>query len=334
MASLFKRGKYWWICYYKDGKRYQESLKTVEERVAKYRANEIENQVSRGESPIFDKRINPLVLLEKYYQHNQGLKSKDTCDNEYGGIRLFLDATKPLTIKQITRDLVKDYLDRRLANKEITNITANNIIKYIKTFLAFAKENRYIAEVPKMVSYRVDTKPPRYLTKNETERLIRAAQGESLYPAIMAAIFTGMRFGEIRRLMWEDVDLVNKTIIVRVSKSGKYRTIPLHQSLESVLTRETVPFNFQNHYRVFKRIRKRAGVENVGWHTFRHTFITHLVRNSKDLVAAKNIAGHAKIETTMIYTHVSPDQAREAISHIGFNVDSVDRNVDCETATK
>jgi len=49
MASIFLRGKVYWILYYKDGKKISHSLKTKDKKVAKYRKNEIENQISHDD---------------------------------------------------------------------------------------------------------------------------------------------------------------------------------------------------------------------------------------------------------------------------------------------
>ncbi len=51
-------------------------------------------------------------------------------------------------------------------------------------------------------------------------------------------------------------------------------------------------------------------------HDFRHTFGSGLVRAGVPLPVVRDLMGHSKIETTMIYVHVTPDQYRKAIASL------------------
>ncbi len=59
---------------------------------------------------------------------------------------------------------------------------------------------------------------------------------------------------------------------------------------------------------------RRAGLRPVGWHTLRHTFASHLVMRGVPLKAVQELLGHATIEMTMRYSHLSPDSRREAVA--------------------
>lgn len=58
---------------------------------------------------------------------------------------------------------------------------------------------------------------------------------------------------------------------------------------------------------------RKAGLRQVGWHALRHTFASHLAMRGAPLKAIQELLGHATIQMTMRYAHLSPDVSREAV---------------------
>ena len=57
--------------------------------------------------------------------------------------------------------------------------------------------------------------------------------------------------------------------------------------------------------RTVKEAAKRAGLDKqIGCHTFRHSFATHLLEEGYDIRTIQELLGHRNVRTTMIYTHV------------------------------
>jgi integrase len=324
MAHRYQRGLTWWIQYYKNGERIQESLKTKDERIAKFKQNEIENRLAKGDSPLPDIEAQPLDVFEEYKNHCKNIKSEKTQYDDSIRIKKFLDWALVYSINDINEALVRKYLDSRINSKEkkITFNTANHIITNLKTFLNWAVSRKYLSKNPieAMPHYKFDRLPPKFLSKEEIKAILEAAKGESLYPMIATAIYTGMRYGELKRMKPEDINFKQNIIIVPVSKSKKFRSIPIHDTLTPILKKkDSVPFSLVNSRRIFKRIRKKAKLsEEVGFQTFRHTFASHLVMSGVDLVTVKDLLGHSSIKTTMIYSHLFQEHVRKSVGKLKF----------------
>jgi site-specific recombinase XerD len=62
------------------------------------------------------------------------------------------------------------------------------------------------------------------------------------------------------------------------------------------------------------RAYKKAGLRPARWHVLRHTFASHLVMRGAAMKAVQELLGHATIEMTIRYAHLSPEARRDAVS--------------------
>ena len=58
---------------------------------------------------------------------------------------------------------------------------------------------------------------------------------------------------------------------------------------------------------------KKAGLRKISWHVLRHTFASHLVMKGVPLNAVQELMGHATIEMTLLYSHLSPEVGRGVV---------------------
>lgn len=155
----------------------------------------------------------------------------------------------------------------------------------------------------------------------------------------IVAAQTGLRQGEIRALLWKDVDFNAQSVTVsraisggevESTKSRKMRTVGLTldaaKCLESLSRRERYAgpddlvfcgsmggaLDGNAITRRFKNAQGKAGVSYRRFHALRHTFCSQLVAKGFDVVEVKTLAGHASIQTTERYLHSRPrsDQAK------------------------
>ena len=163
---------------------------------------------------------------------------------------------------------------------------------------------------------------PVVLSQEEIMRLLQAAPSlrEKLLLGLMYA--TGARVGEAVRLRWRDFDFDRRVVSIWQGKGRVDRQVMLPASFEPLLrqmSKTFQPSDFvfpgQRHgrhlsprsaSRAMERAVKIAGLKKVcGCHSLRHAFATHLFEHGTDIRYIQKLLGHAKLETTTIYTKVA-----------------------------
>ena len=168
----------------------------------------------------------------------------------------------------------------------------------------------------------------RYLTEGEEKRL-----SECLAPhhakLVSFALNTGLRQKEQFELRWEHTDTERRVLTIPRSKSGGIRHVPLNNealavvwSLPSWMTSPWVfpsqnpatPLDCHHVYgRIYMPAVKKAGLQDVNWHTLRHTFASRLVMAGVDIRTIQELMGHKSIVMTTRYSHLSDVHKREEI---------------------
>ena len=145
----------------------------------------------------------------------------------------------------------------------------------------------------------------------------------------------GLRVSEAEGIDTSDLDPVNKQVVV-TGKGDKTRValfgVPARTALEAYIARGrpalaegAEPALFLNRSggrlsaRSMQEIVRREGIGNgvrqrVHPHLLRHSFATHLVEQGADLRVVQHLLGHSSIDTTQIYTGVTPARQGEIVA--------------------
>jgi len=195
----------------------------------------------------------------------------------------------------------------------------------------------------------------RFLSYDEADVMIKAAKASEqpdLHAAIVLALNTGMRLGEILRLEWADVDLTHGVITVREEQSRKPGgKVFINAEVDAVLReRLTAATGFEigapNDVRRipgrlvltppkggkersslthrFAELVIKLGLNDhvndvrhkVVFHTLRHTFASWLALAGTDIYRIKTLMRHKTITMTMRYAHLIPDATRAAVHNL------------------
>ena len=146
--------------------------------------------------------------------------------------------------------------------------------------------------------------------------------------AIIALLLsTGCRISEICALNRNDVDFINKEIVV-LGKGNKERTVFIDEVTAMLLQRylnerkddyealfigkgseRLTPHGIRN---LLHRIAVKAGVENTHPHRFRRTLATNLIDHGMPVQEVAAILGHEKLDTTMKYVYLSKNNVKNS----------------------
>ncbi len=149
---------------------------------------------------------------------------------------------------------------------------------------------------------------------------------------VLFAVLTGLRRRELVRLKWEDVYIAQKRIYV-IGKGNKARWVALNRQAITVLKGITEryeyvfttekgdakgkPVKLESATRIIVRARGKAHLKGkICLHSLRHSFATWVLENGAQPQDVQKQMGHAYLETTMGYTHLTDEAGQRAVAHM------------------
>ena len=160
----------------------------------------------------------------------------------------------------------------------------------------------------------------RRVSNEELRLIIEHTDSFDLPFIVKLAIETGMRRGEIAKLNWKDVDMVNRTAHLMDTKNGDDRLVPL--SLAAVAVLKSLPirmdgsvFGMNAHAITYAFIRatKRADLQDLHFHDLRHEAITRLFEKGFNVMEVGSISGHKTLQMLQRYTHLRAENFLERL---------------------
>ena len=328
--------------------RYKKDRKLIEERAGRKRqgwtaakANHLRTERLAGKSESnaekrakdkaekesVQKRWTFQKLFDEYLTSRPDLKGRANDERRF---KIYLEKNFANKTPDEVTHFDINILKQELGKKKLKPATIRHALEILNRIANFATKRglcdgiSFVIEMPKVNNIKTED-----LTPNELSRLIKVLDEEQDIQAsnlIFLALYTGMRRGELFRLMWSDVNFSRKTITIREPKGGIDETIPMNEMAEMVLKRHP---NSKSEF-VFpgrggmqrkkpplslRRIKMKAELpEDFRMlHGLRHVFASTLASSGKvDLYTLQKLLTHKSPLMTQRYAHLRDDALMQA----------------------
>jgi integrase/recombinase XerD len=304
------------------------------------------NKISRLQ--LYNNHYEQEALHYKNYLSTLG-HHKQTAQRGYFIIKeffMYVEALQINQLKQITNTTIKayqEYITQRKnvkTNQKLTNKTILDHLRNIQKYLAYLLQLGKIKINPASsftFKYPTQTKEKFVFTTDQIQELFH--HSNTLERAILNIGYCcGLRVGEIEKLTPKDIQIHKNRIIVQNGKNNKRRIIPITNQVASelknylrnlqnkeilFLNKRNTPMRHITFNKILKQIITKTSLYNenpqiiqqISFHTLRHSIATHLLQNGMKLEQVQYFLGHNELQATEIYTHVNENQLKKLITN-------------------
>ena len=313
-------------------KHYLEKKNKITAGLAPPKENVKQAKIILPTAPVWQTGTDNLTALEQFVQQLK-LKaySPSTIRTYRNEFLQLLQLLKHKPVNKLTADDLKRYMVYAMEKEGISENTAHSRLNALKFYFeqVLGKE-KFFWEIPRPKKQMI---LPKLLNETEIRRLFNALTNKKHKAMLFTAYSAGLRVSEIVQLKIADIDSKRMQILIEQGKgkkdryvnlspilldilrsyAGSYKPKPQYYLFESEATGQAYPTRTVQ--QVFTNAKNKAGIKKeVGIHSLRHSFATHLLDKGTDIKYIKDLLGHFSIKTTERYLHVSKKQLVNIIS--------------------
>ncbi len=313
-----------------DGKISDEALRTVLQELQVFTSN---YDISQRETHVIPYQSNIPDCYRVYMvaKKIEGMSPESMKTYNFYLTDFFEHINRPF--EQVTTNDIRIYLYETQKRTGISNRTLDGKRLVINTFMDWCWKEGYIPNNPcaSIKPIKFEEKPREPLSNMELEIVRDACENYRDKAMIELFYSTGCRLSEMVNLKISDIDFASKEVHL-FGKGSKHRTSYLNAKAEYMLKKyfelerpkESIsdsvfvifrkPYNGMQKGSIYARVKaiqKRSGIERSLFpHLLRHTMATHALNRGMNVAEVKEILGHEKLDTTMIYAKISHDSVK------------------------
>jgi integrase len=322
-------------------KQANKETTTLAEQIRQKRDNEINKpEIYSG----YEKQ--QLKIKEKgekdfvsYFKSLADKRSASNYDNWFSALhylKAFTNGQKKFV--DVDETFCSDFKDHLLTSKsnrsKKTRLSQNSAFSYFNKFKAALKQAYKDGYFQFDLNARIGSIKPaetrrEFLTVDELNQLIKTeCQNPILKNAALFSALTGLRFSDIAKMVWREIEFVkNNGYFIKYTqqKTGGIETMPISEQAYQLLGSKGKPndkvfadlhYSAYNNKHLAQWIGAAGITKNITFHCFRHTYATLQLTNGTDIYTVSKMLGHRELKTTQIYAKVIDQSKREATHKI------------------
>ena len=322
-------------------KKHNFEIWTRAEQIRNKRENEINKpeiyfgyeqeqlKIKEKENKSFLEYFEELVKKRKSSNHDNWISAYNYLVNFTNGKLRFAD---------LNEKFCNDFKDYLLTNKRITsdkpNLSQNTALAYFNKFKAALKQAYQDELIQKDLNGKINPIKPNetirnFLTMEELNALVKTeCENPMLKNAALFSALTGLRFSDIIKLKWDDVEYIRNSgyyIHFVQQKTKGVETMPISEQAYKLMGEPKGPdeqvfkdltYSAYTNTHMAKWLGLAGITKKITFHCFRHTYATQLLSHGTDIYTVSKMLGHRSLSTTQIYTKVLDKAKREAADKI------------------
>jgi len=262
-----------------------------------------------------------LVILREWSTQKSGVASAKNAEvfmNWYGAHRAF---------KELTTDTLRNFKYYCKENLKYKAATINRKLASVSKLITYSRGMggfSFTWGIP-MVEYETENNQRKFIFTDDIEKELLQTSTNCGYSQLndlwVCLIETGCRVSELLNLTWASVE--GEFICLKDTKNGDTRFVPIFDKVKNIFKKRkqlnlVSPFPYKLHVveNSWSTIRKKMNMQNEKdfvIHSFRHTYITRLLKRRVGIEVVQKVVGHRDIRMTQRYNHPTKDDLREAL---------------------
>lgn len=260
-------------------------------------------------------------------------------DSVYKHLEKF--APQGITFGELTPDLVSDfknYLDKKAKTKSENELSQNSKHSYFNKFKAALKQAFKDGIIPKNPSDTIDgfkqgESERQFLTLEELQACANTeCENRQLKTAFIFSCLTGLRWSDIQKLTWSEVQHSNDRgyyIRFKQQKTKGVETLPISDQAFEMLGERTgekdrvfigLKYSAWHNLKLQQWVMKAGISKTITFHCARHTYATLQLTMGTDIYTVSKLLGHRELKTTQVYAKIIDDKKKEAANKIKLDL--------------
>ncbi len=268
-------------------------------------------------------------LREKRY-------SQHTIGSYISQLTFFFKYFHPKTPSSIDEGDISEFMDKYVIDLGYSASYQNQLITAIKTYYGLSVDGLF--EIENLKRPKKGRPLPQVLSKDEVTRILNATRNLKHRLILWIIYSCGLRRSEVINIRLQDLNKERSILHIKGGKGNFDRIVPVSGRVwekidEYITAYQPQEYLFEGQkggkytassvYNVFKQAIRRVGIKkDIGVHSLRHSYATHLHESGLDIRYIQELLGHKSSRTTEIYTHVS----RRNLIDIRSPIDDLDLN--------